>query len=196
MIDIGLLVFAYGIGMIPSAYVFSKCFKNVDVRETGTGNVGSMNTIVNIGWLPGVLTLMSDVGKGMLVVHLSMAHGSVEPLAILSLFVLILAHNYNPAIDFKGGKGFGNLAGGLILLSPLTIPMMVGLTTALLIVFKIPRVTAGFATALFPLVLYTQTHDLNLLFGSIPITLIIMSKHMDTFREFIGNMSRHHTHTD
>ena len=196
MIDIGLLVFAYGIGMIPSAYIYSKFFNNVDVREAGTGNVGAMNTLVNIGWLPGVLTLISDVAKGIIIVHLAMTYGSVETLAILALFILILAHNFNPALDMKGGKGFGNLAGGLILISPLTILGMFALTTVLLIVFKIPRVTAGFATLFFPLVLYSQTHDPSLLIGSVPITLIIVSKHMDTFKAFAGEWRTHHSHND
>jgi len=86
-----------------------------------------MNTMVNIGVIPGLLTLASDAGKGALVVYLSMRYGSVDSIAILSLFSLILAHNFNPLLNFSGGKGFGNLAGGLIMISPLTIPTMIGL---------------------------------------------------------------------
>lgn len=185
MINVFLMLFAYGIGLIPSAYIFSKLFKQVDIRDTGTGNVGSMNTIVNVGVLPGLLTLMSDAGKGMLVVALTMTHGTIDSLPILALFFLIFAHNYNPILNFKGGKGFGNLAGGLIMLSPLTIPAMIALTTVLLIVFKVPKVTAGFATLFFPAVFYSQTSDLTLLIGSFPITMAIFSKHIDNFKTYM-----------
>ena len=134
--------------------MFSKLFNHVDVRLIGTGNVGTMNTMVNIGVIPGLLTLASDAGKGALVVYLSMRYGSVDSIAILSLFSLILAHNFNPLLNFSGGKGFGNLAGGLIMISPLTIPTMIGFTTLLLILFKVPKVTASIVTVCFPVILY------------------------------------------
>ena len=196
MINFVLILIAYGIGLIPSAYILSKLFKQVDITVTGTGNVGTMNTIVNVGVLPGILTLASDVGKGLLVVWLSITLGTVESIPVLALFFLILAHNFNPFLDFKGGKGFGNLAGGLILLSPLTIPAIIALQTVLLILFKIPKVTAGFATLFFPIVFYSQTSNLTLLIGSFPITIAIFSKHMDNFKTYIENWRIVHHHND
>ena len=189
MINITIVLFAYVLGLIPSAYIFSKLFKHTDITTTGTGNVGTMNTIVNVGVMPGILTFLSDAGKGFLVVFLSLNHTMGDVLPLLALFSLILAHNYNPLLNFKGGKGFGNLAGGLLLLSPLTIPSMIALTTVLLIVFKIPKVTAGFATVLFPFVFYTQTNDLSLFIGSFPLTITIFSKHIDNFRTYFDHNS-------
>ncbi len=185
MIDISLLLFAYILGLFPSAYVFSKAFKHVDVRHAGTGNAGAMNTIVNIGILPGVLTLLFDAGKGFLVVYLTMTLSNAESVSVLALFLLILAHNYNPLMGFTGGKGFANLGGGLILLSPLTILAMIGLTTVLLIIFKVPRATAGIALPFFPLVIYLQTHNLTLLLGMVPITIVIFFKHIPTLKEYV-----------
>ncbi len=192
MINVILLLFAYGIGLIPSAYIYSRVFKHVDITETGTGNVGAMNTIVNVGILPGLFTLLSDVGKGVLVVWLATSFGTVDSIPVLALFFLILAHNFNPFLDFKGGKGFGNLAGGLILFSPTTIPAMIALTTFMLVLFKIPKVTAGFATLLFPVVFYTQTSNLTLFIGSFPITLVIFGKHMDNFKDYFENWRIEH----
>ncbi|MFW5893167.1 MAG: glycerol-3-phosphate acyltransferase [Bacillota bacterium] len=186
MVDVSVLLFAYILGLFPSAYIYSKVLKNVDVRHTGTGNVGTMNTVVNIGVLPGILTLITDAGKGFLVVYLSMRYARVDIIPILALFFLILAHNYNPLLDFRGGKGFGNLAGGLLLLSPITIPTMIAFTIVLLIHFKIPRVTAGVAVLFFPIIVYFQTHDATLLLGIIPITLTIFFKHIHDFKEYIA----------
>lgn len=196
MINLTLILFAYGIGLIPSAYIFSKLFKQVDITATGTGNVGAMNTIVNVGVMPGILTLLSDVGKGMLVVWLASTFTTVDSLPVLALFFLILAHNYNPFLDFKGGKGFGNLAGGLIIFSPLTIPAMIALTTLMLILFKVPKVTAGFATLFFPFVFYSQTSNLTLFIGSFPITVAIFSKHMDNFKTYLENRRIQHHHNE
>ncbi|MFW5894873.1 MAG: glycerol-3-phosphate acyltransferase [Bacillota bacterium] len=187
MVDIMMLLFAYILGLFPSAYIYSKIFKNVDVRHTGTGNVGTMNTLVNIGVLPGILTLISDFGKGFLIVYLSMRYASVDVVPILALFSMILAHNYNPLLDFQGGKGFGNLGGGLLLLSPITIPTMFAFTTVLLILFKVPKVTAGVAVLFFPIIIYLQTHDVTILLGTIPITLTIFSKHIHNFKDYIAD---------
>ena len=58
---------AYVLGSSSMAFYLSK-LKNVDIRKSGTGNLGASNTTVLLGWWSGILVLIHDVGKGILAV--------------------------------------------------------------------------------------------------------------------------------
>ncbi len=182
MINIGILLLAYIVGLFPSAYLYSRLFKKVDVRTMGTGNMGGMNTLVHIGILPGILTILTDVAKGYFVVHLALQYGTLQSLGLLALFMLILSHNYNPLLNFNGGKGFANLIGGLLLISPIVIPLSIGTTILLLPIIKVPRVTAGAAVLTLPFYLYWQSGQVYQFTVGFAVMALIFSKHIHNFK--------------
>src|SRR5664279_5194489 len=57
---------AYLLGSIPSAVWIGKRFHNIDVREHGSGNAGTTNTIRVLGWTTGIPVLLIDIAKGWL----------------------------------------------------------------------------------------------------------------------------------
>ena len=61
---IGVIALCYLIGSIPSAYLMGKFCYNLDIREHGSGNIGTMNTRLIMGWLPAVAVFAVDCGKG------------------------------------------------------------------------------------------------------------------------------------
>jgi len=74
-------ILAYLLGSIPSAVWIGKRFHNIDVREHGSGNAGTSNTIRVLGWKTGIPVLLIDLAKGwiaaMLPVFFNLAeHGS------------------------------------------------------------------------------------------------------------------------
>ena len=62
--DILGLVLAYLIGSIPSAVWIGRTFHDTDVREYGSGNAGATNTFRVLGFKPGIIVLLMDIGKG------------------------------------------------------------------------------------------------------------------------------------
>ena len=74
-LSLGLLA-AYFLGSIPSAVWIGKSFYGVDVREKGSKNAGTTNTIRVLGLLPGLFVLGIDVFKGWLAVYLAKFFGS------------------------------------------------------------------------------------------------------------------------
>ena len=193
MINVGLLLMAYIIGLFPSAYIYSKLFKKLDVRTMGTGNIGGMNTLVHIGILPGILTIITDALKGYTVVFIALRFGTLEPIGVLSLCSLIFAHNYNPLMDFKGGKGFANLGGGLLILAPLVIPLSFLVTLMLLPYIRVPRVAPGVAVWTFPFFFYWQGGSHYYFVSGLIITLLIFSKHIKNLKWYFLEYRHHHS---
>ena len=74
--DIGLAVVAillgYLLGSVPSAYILLRLVKRIDIRTTGSGNVGALNTYQQLGPIGGIGVLLADVSKGVLAVYLPM----------------------------------------------------------------------------------------------------------------------------
>ncbi|MBC6497178.1 MAG: glycerol-3-phosphate 1-O-acyltransferase PlsY [Alphaproteobacteria bacterium GM7ARS4] len=123
----GLVVFtAYCIGSITFGLVISKLWKSRDPRLEGSGNVGATNVYRVLGKAGGMLTLLSDGGKGFLVVYgggwygmssglFPSSHGHV--LEALVLIAVILGHIFPIWFRWKGGKGVATSAGACLALS-------------------------------------------------------------------------------
>ena len=75
MIKVILLVFSYILGSIPNALWIGKVFKKVDVRQYGSGNVGSTNAARVLGYRYGIMTLVLDILKGLIPTYLGYKFG-------------------------------------------------------------------------------------------------------------------------
>jgi glycerol-3-phosphate acyltransferase PlsY len=126
------LVITYLIGAIPTAYLFGRWLKGIDIREHGSGNVGATNAFRVLGKGPGALVLIIDILKGILPTTLvANLFGLKEPwMLVLIGLVAVAAHNWTVFLQFKGGKGIATSLGVLI---GLTIQIS-GLRPVLLIV--------------------------------------------------------------
>ena len=126
------LVVTYLIGAIPTAYIFGRLLKGVDIRQHGSGNVGATNAFRVLGKNPGIAVLAIDILKGVipttLVANIFKFNDPVT-LVIIGL-VAVAAHNWTVFLQFKGGKGIATSLGVLIGLT-IQIP---GLRPVLLIV--------------------------------------------------------------
>ena len=67
---LGLPAFAYLLGSIPWGVVLTRTFTSVDVRQQGSGNIGTTNVSRVAGSTLGLLTFIGDVLKGAVPVYL------------------------------------------------------------------------------------------------------------------------------
>lgn len=63
------IIIGYGLGCISPSYILSK-WKKVDIRKSGTGNLGATNSFMNFGVKGGALVLILDFLKAFLAVVL------------------------------------------------------------------------------------------------------------------------------
>lgn len=109
-----LIINSYLLGSIPFAYLVARQWKKVDIRYIGSENVGATNVLKEIGILPGVITGILDVAKGVLVVFLgSRCAGG----AFIALIMAMVGHNWPVWLGFHGGGGLATFIGGMLILS-------------------------------------------------------------------------------
>ena len=65
-----VIVLGYLLGSIPSAYIMLRVAGKGDIRDLGTGNVGTLNAFQQMGPAAGLGVLVADVAKGALAVLL------------------------------------------------------------------------------------------------------------------------------
>lgn len=124
---IPLVLFAYLLGAVPFGILVARAFdRNVDIRRTGSGNIGATNVLRSVGRAAGALTLLLDAGKG--AVALAVAErilscgGALPPEKAAWLAPVgaaaFLGHIFPVYLGFRGGKGVATALGILLYLSP------------------------------------------------------------------------------
>jgi len=114
-----LLIISYLLGSFPSAYIAGR-IKGLDLRYTGSKNVGGMNTFSMVGKFAGVLVVIADFGKGALAAFVADRLSSHPLIPMLAVVFAMIGHNWMAYIGFKGGKGISTFLGGLLYLAPLS----------------------------------------------------------------------------
>ena len=124
LVAVGLFVAAFLLGSIPFGLIISKVFYHTDLREHGSGNIGTTNAIRTMGKVGGYAVFVLDFGKGLLSGVLAWAFsswflpgGGFEPGALVTYDTMLAVaflgcvwgHIFCPWLGFKGGKG---IAGG------------------------------------------------------------------------------------
>ncbi|MBO7403185.1 MAG: glycerol-3-phosphate 1-O-acyltransferase PlsY [Lachnospiraceae bacterium] len=104
------LALGYAFGNISTAYIIGR-INHIDIRNYGSGNAGTTNTLRTLGKKAGAFTFLGDVLKAvipvLLVRHLIFP-GDVDSTELLCVYTglgVILGHNFPFWLKFKGGKG-------------------------------------------------------------------------------------------
>jgi glycerol-3-phosphate acyltransferase PlsY len=120
-----VLITAYLLGSIPTAFTISTRIKHVDIRSVGDGNMGARNTFHEIGPKFGVMVAVIDFLKGALPVFLAYIIGLSLGWQILAGILAILGHDFPVFASFKGGQGTATSLGTMLVLFP--VPTLIGL---------------------------------------------------------------------
>ena len=89
-----MVVGAYMLGSIPSAYLIVRLARGIDIRRVGSGNVGAVNTFRHAGPAAGAAVLLFDTLKGILAVLLSGLTGI--PFSVLLVMRLSAKTRHGP----------------------------------------------------------------------------------------------------
>ena len=114
------VIIGYCFGMILMGYLIGKS-KNIDLTKVGSGNVGSTNTMRNLGVPAGLITLLWDCTKCIVAVVFVWLtfHRFFEDTNIYMVYAglgTVLGHDFPCYMHFKGGKGVASTLGFIIAL--------------------------------------------------------------------------------
>ncbi|MBI4826994.1 MAG: glycerol-3-phosphate 1-O-acyltransferase PlsY [Nitrospirae bacterium] len=125
-----LIPFSYIIGSIPFGVIISRA-KGIDIRSTGSGNIGATNVLRGVGKLPAFLTLVCDILKGaapLFLLYLILGErgsSSFDLWGGMAALAVVLGHLFPAFLSFKGGKGVATGLGVMLFYSPATLAVMV-----------------------------------------------------------------------
>ncbi|NLW70752.1 MAG: glycerol-3-phosphate 1-O-acyltransferase PlsY [Eubacteriaceae bacterium] len=166
---LGLLsvAIAYLIGCINGAYILTKILHNKDIRQYGSGNPGSTNTLRTFGPKTACCVFLFDVIKAYAAVKLS---GIICPgnsvVNLLASIAVVVGHDWSIMLGFKGGKGVASSLGvgfahtPLLALSCFLISLIIILLTRLvslanlIAVFAVIPLCLIFSKGIYAVILY------------------------------------------
>lgn len=114
------LILGYFIGAIIQTGFWIGRFNHIDIRDYGSGNAGTTNTMRTLGKKAGFITYFMDAFKSCItaiIIHFiygSNADISEMLLILYGGFGVVLGHNFPFYLGFKGGKGIAATSGLVI----------------------------------------------------------------------------------
>lgn len=182
-----LLVLAYLLGSISGSLLLGG-LRGVDVRRQGSGNAGGTNALRALGWRFALGVVAIDISKGALATWLALAlapaDGALTPasLAHAAIVLAVIGHTWPIYYGFRGGKGAATLVGGLAVVWPVALPV-------LLLVWLLCIGLSGYvglatmlaAAVLLPLAWWGGPDPVRLVFALATVALIVFN-HRDNVR--------------
>ena len=116
--DINLIIvamYSYLLGSVPFGLILTKIFLKEDIREIGSGNIGTTNVLRTGKKSLAVATLVLDLLKGYFSIFITSIY--FENLISYSALICFIGHIFPVWLKFKGGKGVATYLGVIFALS-------------------------------------------------------------------------------
>ncbi|WP_067143118.1 glycerol-3-phosphate 1-O-acyltransferase PlsY [Oceanivirga salmonicida] len=178
------ILLTYLIGSIPFSLIFGKIFKKMDLREYGSGNVGSTNAARVLGYKIGILTLIMDVSKGLIPTYIASKYDT--NLAILIGLAAILGHSYSVYLKFNGGKAVATSLGVFLALSPLNVLYAFIVFIVILFVTGYVSVASMISACSISIFMILTNESQNYVYFGIFIALLIVYRHKSNIINLIN----------
>ena len=164
-----ILIVAYLLGAIPSGLIIGKLFFGIDIREVGSGNMGSTNTFRTLGWKAGLAVQILDIlkGVGAVVVARLVFTGNLpfpnmtpfEDITVVSVIAgiaAVIGHVWTIFAGFRGGKGINTALGMLIAITPIEVAIAIGIFLLVLLASGYVSLGSMIAAASLPTTMFVR----------------------------------------
>ena len=183
--EILLIVIGYLLGSVPVGFILG-LRSGIDVRESGSGNVGATNVARVVGKRQGILTLIADTAKGFLPVILAMQLGASLPATILVGTAAFLGHLYPIFLKFKGGKGVATALGVFLALAPMATLVLVVLFGITVLTSRIVSLSSILTALAAPIIFWFLAYPPWVVGMAAFIALAITWRHQNNIRRMMN----------
>ena len=197
---IGFIILSYLLGSISGSLLLGK-FKNIDIRELGSGNAGGTNALRTIGPFFAFGTILIDILKGFIPVFLFINFlnfdgivtvfnfNIIELAPILFGVASVLGHVYPIYYGFKGGKGAGTLIGIVLAIFPQSVPWIF-LSWLLILIFTgyvgLSTMCAGIVLVIITIVHPSQTIFSAFGYFTIGVSIFLIYTHRANIKRMLA----------
>ncbi len=154
-----VLLAAYLMGCLPTAYIAGRILRGKDIRSLGDGNVGAGNAYRVLGPPIGIGVFIIDVAKGLIVIGLSMVASVSYAVMLWAGVMAVLGHSFPVFLHFRGGRGEATAIG--VLIAVLGWPAVIATTAGIVCLPFFKRVTPASAVGfvLLPLLCWAYGYS-------------------------------------
>jgi glycerol-3-phosphate acyltransferase PlsY len=182
LIFIILIIFSYFCASTPFGYLIAKT-KRIDIRKTGSGNVGATNILRTLGFGYFLLVAILDIAKIALPIIIAQYFGLSDIQISIIALVAIVGNMFSFWLKFKGGKAVSAIFGVLLCLIGLyQFLLFLFIWALLLFTTKIMSLSNILIVMLFPFVLYHATGSLAYTILGIIFIPIIWISHRENIK--------------
>lgn len=185
------ILIAYFLGGIPTGFILGKALLRRDIREGGSGNIGTTNAFRTMGKKIGVLTFIGDCIKGFVAVKIGQALGGPDllPMALAMLFVVI-GHCYSPFLNFSGGKGVATIAGVGLAFDWKFAVVMLTIFALVLIAFRMVSLASIVAISTVVVSMLIFEYPLEIRVSAILLSLLSIFRHRENIKRLLSGNER------
>ena len=175
---------AYLLGAIPFGLLLGKVL-GVDVRRSGSGNIGATNVARSLGAGAGVATLLLDASKGALAAWAGGRLLGPEGAAAAGC-AATLGHVFPIYLGFRGGKGVATGLGAFLVVDPVAALAAAG--TFLTVVALTRRVSAGSlaGSLALPIALFLRDSPGAVQIAGWVCALVVIFRHRDNMTRLLA----------
>mgnify|MGYP000960925741 FL=1 len=178
-----MVVIAYLLGSIPSGLWIGQHFYNKDIRQLGSGNIGTTNTYRVLGPKAGTVVLVMDILKGTLAASQPyLFHSNINPL-LIGIFAS-LGHTVSIFDHFHGGKAVATSAGILLAYNPPMFLLASAIFVAVLLITSMASAASIIGiTSIFVIDLVMHDYILATVAGI--LTAVVIYRHRSNINRII-----------
>ena len=173
-----LIAGAYLLGSIPTGLLLAKA-SGVDIRTTGSGNIGATNVYRTLGRTVGILTLVGDCVKGLVPVLVAQGLGMGDTMIAAAGAAAFLGHVYTVFLGFKGGKGVATALGVFLGVSPASVGLALVIFIAVVAAWRYISLGSITAAAAMPFIVTALDRRPPVIAMTAGIALLVIWKHRE-----------------
>ena len=185
MNNIILMIVAYLLGSFPSALVIGKTFYQKDIRNYGSGNLGSTNAFRVLGKKGGAVVFILDILKGGLALLIATYGGATISPLIIAVFALI-GHIYPIFANFKGGKAVATSAGIILFYSPMLFLILFVIFIITLKIWKMVSLSSTIISIAAVIIIWFGNYDLTAQIMFSIFAALIIIKHIPNYKRILN----------
>ena len=197
MVFFAVALGSYLIGSIPSGYLAGR-LAGIDIRATGSGNIGATNVTRALGKRYGYPVFLADFSKGLSAVlipklishYLVGSPNLAQLLQVMAGFFCVLGNAFPVWLHFRGGKGMATSAGVIFGLMPLPALAGVAVWIVTFVTTRYVSLASIAASIAMPLIVIAMMHfrvitEPLLLYVSIGLAILVVLRHRSNISRLI-----------
>lgn len=178
-------VVSYLLGSVPFGFLIAK-LKGVDLRNSGSGNIGATNVYRVVGKREGLITLVLDVAKGTIpVVIFSLMFPKEQYINVISGFSAVLGHDFSVFLRFRGGKGVATSYGVTLPVYPLASLVGAFIWITILLTTRLSSLAALLSFLIATLIALSSPDYIVRIFF-IVLYILMVFKHKDNLKRLFN----------